>query len=100
MLNRKLMTYYVYTLASRRNGTLYTGVTNDLVRRVYEHKAGLADGFTKKNGVKILVHFEAHESIESAISREKQIKVWQRAWKIRLIEQTNPYWNDLYDEII
>ena len=94
------MAYYVYTLASQRNGTLYTGVTNDLVRRVYEHREGLADGFTKKHGVKSLVHFEVFESVENAIQREKQLKDWRRVWKVDLIEQSNPYWRDLYDEIV
>jgi putative endonuclease len=90
----------VYILASRRNGTLYAGVTSNLVQRVWQHKNDLADGFTKKHGVHILVWFELHETMESAIGREKTIKEWQRAWKLELIETTNPQWNDLYDSIV
>ncbi len=93
------MTYYVYILASRRNGTLYVGVTNDLSRRVFEHRNNLVKGFTEKYGVHTLVHYEDCESIESAILREKQLKEWQRKWKLSLIEGTNPEWRDLYDEI-
>lgn len=93
------MSYYVYFLASGRNGTLYIGMTNDLVRRVYEHKEGFVAGFTKQYGVKTLVYFEIFEDPESAIRREKQLKAWQRAWKIELIEKSNPYWNDLYASI-
>ena len=89
-------TYWVYILASKLGGTLYIGVTNDLVRRVYEHRMGLADGFTKKYGIHRLVYFEPHGDIESAIRREKRLKKWKRAWKIRLIEQANPNWDDLY----
>jgi len=92
--------YYVYILASKRNGTFYIGITNDLVRRVYEHKNGLIKGFTQKYGVNKLVYYEQSESVESVIQREKQLKVWHRKWKIRLIEETNPEWNDLYDSII
>jgi putative endonuclease len=88
--------FAVYILASQRNGTLYVGVTSDLIKRIWEHKEGYVAGFTKEHGVTQLVWFELHESAESAISREKQLKKWNRAWKIRLIEQTNPYWNDLY----
>ena len=84
--------YYVYILSSKRNGTLYTGVTSDLIKRVYEHKNGLADGFTKKYNVHNLVWFEKHESAEAAITREKQIKKWKRAWKLKLIEKENPDW--------
>ena len=80
-------------------GTLYIGVTNNLVRRVYEHKSGLAEGFTKKYAVKALVYFEVHTDIEAAIAREKQIKKWNRAWKVRLIEERNPNWDDLYNSI-
>jgi putative endonuclease len=90
----------VYILASKRNGTLYTGVTSNLVNRVYEHKNGLADGFTKKYGVHHLVYFELHEDMLAAISREKQIKKWNRAWKRELIEKNNPAWKDLYDSIV
>ncbi|MBI4289704.1 MAG: GIY-YIG nuclease family protein [Chloroflexi bacterium] len=94
------MDYYVYMLASKRNGTLYIGVTNDLVRRVSEHKQDLNEGFTKKYGVHLLVHFEECNDVATAIEREKQLKSWHRAWKIRLIEETNPQWRDLYEEIL
>jgi putative endonuclease len=91
--------YFVYIQASKIGGTLYTGVTNDLIRRVYEHKANIVKGFTKKYGVHRLVYFEAHDGIEAAILREKQIKKWNRAWKVRLIEERNPNWDDLYNSI-
>jgi putative endonuclease len=91
--------YYVYILASKRNGTLYTGVTDDLARRVYEHKNDLIEGFTKRYGVHILVWFEAHEDINAAIRREKLIKRWRRAWKLELIEKDNREWRDLYEKI-
>lgn len=94
------MGYWVYILASGVGGTLYVGVTNDLVRRVYEHREGLAAGFTLKYAVKRLVYFEAHESILAAIQREKNIKHWSREWKIDLIVRDNPNWRDLYDEIV
>ena len=90
----------VYVLASTRNGTLYVGVTNDLMRRVYEHREDLAEGFTKRYGVKMLVYFEPHETIEAALQREKNIKHWSREWKIDLIVANNPDWRDLYDEIV
>ena len=89
--------YFVYIMASKRNGTLYTGVTSDLVHRVYQHKQGLAEGFSSKYGVHRLVYFEVHGAVAKAIGREKQIKKWRRAWKIRLIEEGNPTWEDLYD---
>ena len=92
------MTYYVYILASRRNGTLYVGVTNDLVRRVYEHKQGVVPGFTKKHEVHHLVHFELFGEIAEAIAREKRLKRWLRKWKLELIEKTNPTWRDLYED--
>ena len=92
--------YYVYLLASKRNGTLYIGVTNDLARRVYEHKNELVDGFTKQHAVHNLVHFEETENVESAIIREKQLKAWKREWKINLIEKNNPEWKDLYEAIL
>jgi putative endonuclease len=88
--------YYVYILASRRNGTLYTGVTSDLVKRVHEHKSDLVDGFTKTYGVHSLVYYETVDDVDSAIAREKQIKRWKRAWKVELIEEANPDWRDLY----
>jgi putative endonuclease len=92
--------FYVYILASKRNGSLYTGVTNDLIRRVYEHKNDFVKGFTRKYGVHTLVHFEQCDSFESALQREKQIKEWKRKWKLELIEKENPGWNDLFDELV
>ena len=92
--------YYVYILASQKNGTLYVGVTNDLIKRVWQHKNKVADGFTKKYGIDKLVYYEATENIESAILRERQLKKWNRAWKIRLIQEKNLEWTDLYNEII
>ena len=89
----------VYILASKRNGTLYTGVTSDLRKRVFEHRNDMAEGFTKKYGVHNLVYFELHENMFAAITREKQIKKWNRAWKIELIEKENPDWRDLWFEI-
>ena len=90
------MAYYVYILASKERGTLYVGVTNDLMRRVYEHKEGLAEGFSMRHSVKRLVYFETHESIEAAILQEKRLKRWRRDWKIELVERDNPHWVDLY----
>jgi putative endonuclease len=92
--------YFVYILASRRNGTLYVGVTNDLVRRVYEHKNDFVDGFTKRYSVHLLVYYESTSEVASAIQREKQIKKWNRAWKIELIERVNQDWKDLYNELV
>ena len=89
-----------YILASRWNGTLYVGVTSDLIKRVWEHKQDIVGGFTRKYRVHDLVWFEQHATMESAIAREKAIKEWKRAWKIQLIEQTNPKWVDLYPDII
>lgn len=89
----------VYILASKRNGTLYIGVTSDLVKRVWQHKNDLAEGFTKKYGVHTLVHYELHDTMAAAILREKQMKKWNRAWKIELIEKENPAWNDLWPTI-
>ena len=91
--------FYVYILCSKRNGTLYTGVTSNLPKRIYVHKHILVDGFTKKYSVHSLVWFERHESADEAITREKQIKKWNRKWKLELIEEKNPEWNDLYDSI-
>jgi len=91
--------YYVYILANRIGGTLYIGVTNDLVRRVHEHRMKLAEGFTKKHRVARLVYFEVFDDVENAIVREKRLKKWNRAWKIQIIEENNPDWNDLYQEI-
>ncbi len=92
-------TYYVYILASQRNGTLYIGVTRDLKRRVWEHKHSLVKGFTQKYGVHMLVYFEQTEDVEEAILGEKRLKEWQRKWKLKLIEKENPEWKDLYYEI-
>ena len=94
------MTYFVYLMASRKNGTLCVGVTNNLVRRVFEHKTDFIDGFTKRYAVHALVWFEATDSIEAAIVREKQLKNWKRDWKVDLIETSNPDWNDLYDSLL
>jgi len=93
------MSFYLYILASRRNGTLYIGMTDDLARRVWEHQIGAVPGFTKKYGVKMLVWFEQHESRESAFQRERQLKKWNRAWKLELIERLNPAWKDLSQEL-
>ncbi len=93
------MTYFVYMLASRRNGTLYIGVTNDLWRRVHEHKTKRHIGFTSRYGVDQLVWIEAYEQIDDAIGREKMLKKWRRAWKIALIEADNPTWRDLYETL-
>ncbi len=90
----------VYLLASGRNGTLYVGVTSDLVKRIWEHRDDLIDGFTAKYGVHVLVYYEMHGDMLTAIAREKQLKKWNRAWKIRLIEQKNPEWKDLWPEIV
>ena len=94
------MSYWVYILASAPGGTLYVGVTNDLMRRTYEHREGLADGFTKKYDVKRLVYFEPHDTANAAIQREKNIKHWSREWKIDLIVKDNPSWRDLYEDIV
>ncbi len=97
---RQMRQFYVYILASRAGGALYVGVTNDLVRRVYEHKSGLVKGFTKKYGIDQLVHFEIYDTAYQAIQREKNIKHWPRVWKTRLIGEKNDTWRDLYDEIL
>src|SRR5262245_34339643 len=91
--------YWVYILTSRLGGTLYIGVTNDLVRRVYEHRIKAAEGFTKKYDVDRLVYFEQFDDIENAIRREKRLKKWNRAWKVRLIEEANPNWDDLFPAV-
>ncbi|HVG50695.1 MAG TPA: GIY-YIG nuclease family protein [Xanthobacteraceae bacterium] len=91
--------YCVYILASSVGGTIYIGVTGNLVRRVFEHRSDFIDGFTKKYGVHRLVHFEQFDDVRDAIQREKRLKKWNRAWKIRLIEETNPLWDDLYPSI-
>ncbi len=90
----------VYLLASRRDGTLYVGVTSDLVKRVWQHKHDLVEGFTKRYQVHTLVWYELHDSMASAIPREKAIKGWKRRWKLALIEKTNPHWRDLYEDLL
>ena len=94
------MDYFVYLMVSGKNGTLYVGVTNDLIRRVYEHKNDLVVGFTSRYAVHTLVWFESTPSVEAAIHKEKQIKNWTRDWKIALIEENNPGWDDLYDALL
>jgi len=94
-----MKTFFVYILASKTNGTLYIGLTSDLLKRVHEHKNDLADGFTKKYGVHRLVYYEPAGDFEAAVAREKQLKKWNRLWKIRLIEQDNPEWRDLYGDL-
>ena len=91
---------YAYMLASRKRGTLYVGVTRDLIRRVYEHKSGFVPGFTRQYNVKLLVWYQHCDSIISAIQREKQMKAWKRAWKIELIETSNPHWHDLHPSLL
>jgi putative endonuclease len=93
-------TYYVYILASHKCGTLYVGITNDLIRRVYEHKYDMIPGFTKRYHINQLVYFEDTPDVSSAIAREKLLKKWCRAWKIELIERDNPQWKDLYSELV
>jgi putative endonuclease len=89
----------VYILASKRNGTLYIGVTSDLVKRIWEHKNNMVEGFTKRYSVHSLVWYEVHENMESAIEREKRLKEWKRKWKLELIESSNPHWQDLFNTI-
>jgi putative endonuclease len=92
--------YYVYILANKRRGTMYVGVTSNLVQRVWQHKEVQVEGFTKRYGVKSLMWYEQYEDVEQAILREKQIKKWDRLWKIELVESFNPEWNDLYETIV
>jgi putative endonuclease len=92
--------YYVYILASQRNGTLYVGVTSDLIKRVWEHKKKLVDGFTKKYNVDKLVYFEQFQDAELAIKKEKRLKKYERSWKLEMIEKNNPEWNDLYEYLL
>ena len=94
-----MKSYYVYILASKRNGTLYIGLTNDLKKRVYEHNNSFVEGFTNKYSVHSLVYFEQCNDIESVIKREKQLKKWNRKWKLELIERENPQWKDLYEDL-
>ncbi|MFA6917742.1 MAG: GIY-YIG nuclease family protein [Candidatus Gracilibacteria bacterium] len=98
-MTNNMRDYYVYILASKKNGVLYIGVTNDLIKRIYEHKNNFIDGFTKKYKVHKLVYYEKTSDILSAIEREKRLKKWERNWKIELIEKTNPDWNDLYNNL-
>ncbi len=98
-IQRVMKEYFVYMLASKKNGTLYTGMTNDLIRRIFEHKQGMVKGFTQKYGIKTLVWYEQHNDVLEAIKREKNIQAWKRAWKLELIEKSNPDWDDLYEEI-
>jgi len=91
---------WVYIITNRPEGTLYVGVTSDIARRAWEHREGVVEGFSKRYGLKRLVYVERHETIEDAIRREKRIKRWPRAWKVDLIRKTNPYWRDLYDELV
>jgi putative endonuclease len=93
------MSFYVYSLANGRNGTLYTGHTDDLARRVWEHREKVIPGFTRKYGVDRLVWYEVHETREAAFTRERQIKEWRRSWKLRLLEEDNPTWQDLFETL-
>jgi len=97
---QKMKNFYVYILANKRNGTLYIGVTSDLIKRVWEHKNKLVDGFSKRYNTNILVYFEQATDARSAITREKQIKTWKREWKLELIEKENPEWQDLYEQLM
>lgn len=92
--------FYVYMMASKKNGTLYTGITSNLIKRVWQHKNNLVEGFTQKYNVHMLVYFEHFLDAETAIKREKQLKFWKRQWKLALIEKENPLWHDLYETII
>jgi putative endonuclease len=91
--------FFVYMMTNKKNGTIYTGMTSNLSKRIWEHKNEVADSFTKEYGLKTLVWYEAHDTAESAIKREKNIKEWQRDWKIKRIVEINPEWNDLYEQI-
>jgi putative endonuclease len=93
------VSFFVYIMASRRNGTLYIGMTDDLARRTWEHRIGVAPGFSRKYGVKILLWYEVHESRETAFQRERRMKKWNRAWKLEAIEKFNPDWRDLFDDL-
>ena len=90
---------YVYLLTNKPHGVLYTGVTSDLIKRVYQHRKGMVEGFSRRYNLKLLVYFERHDRVQDAILREKRIKEWKRAWKVQLIEERNPGWRDLYPEI-
>ena len=92
--------YHVYIICNKRNDTLYTGITSNLIKRIWQHKNGLVEGFSKRYSIKLLVYFEAHNDVEEAILREKRIKKWNRKWKLNLIEKNNPNWDDLYQSLI
>jgi len=94
------MSAYIYIMSNKQNGTIYVGVTSDLIKRVYEHENSFVDSFTKKYNLKKLVYYEIFEDISEAIKREKQLKNWKRAWKVELVEKVNVEWNDLYDELV
>jgi len=94
-----MKSYYVYILASKRNGTLYIGITNSLIRRVYEHKNDLINGFSKRYHVHTLVYYQRFDDVKSAIQHEKRLKKWNRKWKLALIEENNPAWKDLYEDL-
>ena len=94
------MSFWVYILAIRRNGTLYIGMTDDLVRRVWQHRSGTVAGFTSQYAIKMLVWYEQHETRETAFQRERQMKKWNRAWKLKLIEEVNPRWDDLFEGLV
>lgn len=96
MVSHEEKEYFVYIMASKKNGTLYTGITSNLIERAWDHKTGEHPGFTKKYEIKRLVYFEVHDDVIEAITREKNIKAWKRLWKIKLIEKSNPNWDDLY----
>jgi putative endonuclease len=100
MMPSAMTDYWIYILTNVPRGTLYVGVTNDLIRRAFEHREGSVKGFTARYGIKMLVYFERHESPSAALQREKNIKHWSRAWKLQLVESLNPKWRDLYDDII
>ena len=99
MCDTSVMSFWVYILASRPRGTLYVGMTNDLRRRVWEHREGVVEGFTKEHDVKMLVYFEQHDALETALERERRIKRWARSWKVDLIRARNPDWRDLFDDL-
>ena len=90
---------FAYIMASQRNGTIYTGSTSNLIQRAYQHREGMIDGFTREKGCKLLVWFESHDDLQEARRRERQIKKWNRTWKLRLIEEINPGWNDLFESL-
>ena len=99
LLNRSMRGGFVYIMTNKRNGILYVGVTNDLIRRAYEHRKGIVKGFTSRYGLKRLVYYERHDEMRNAIQREKSLKHWSRAWKVRTIEVLNPNWDDLFEAL-